>query len=123
MAQFDREELAWAAGFFDGEGHIGVRRNGPSFPSRRIGLHVGQADRRPLDRFLRAVGVGQIRGPDRQSKYPNAKLMFRFHVDNFQHAQHVVAVLWRWLSEPKREQAHLALTAYAADPHRRRGVR
>jgi hypothetical protein len=49
-------ELAWAAGFFDGEGHIAYRK-------RRLMMAVAQTNREPLERFLDAVGGGRIYGP------------------------------------------------------------
>lgn len=58
-------ELAWAAGFFDGEGTVsqttasGTRR-------RYLILRIGHVDPRPLERFAAAVGVGRVNGPYEQ---------------------------------------------------------
>jgi hypothetical protein len=51
-----REELAWAAGLFEGSGTIVP--NG-TLPVLRIGL----TDRGVLERFHKIVGVGKIYGP------------------------------------------------------------
>ena len=61
-------ELAWAAGFFDGEGNARFRLNEEKRPqrSRSYGtftIQIGQIDRGVLDRFQRAVGLGKINGP------------------------------------------------------------
>jgi hypothetical protein len=51
-------ELAWAAGFFDADGHITCRRDG------LVHLTIGQVNTIPLERFKKAVGsVGTIYGP------------------------------------------------------------
>jgi hypothetical protein len=55
----DREELSWAAGFFDGEGCFSLVRNF-RYPTVRI----AQAEREPLERFQAAVGgIGKVYGP------------------------------------------------------------
>jgi hypothetical protein len=64
-------EIAWAAGFFDGEGWIGAQPKDPSSRWVRLSMtvvHTGPEDRPPaaLERFQAAVGgVGHIygRGP------------------------------------------------------------
>src|SRR5262245_54541960 len=51
------EDLAWAAGFFDGEGTIVInRRPGRRSPSFQLFLGVGQVDRMPLDALVEIVG-------------------------------------------------------------------
>jgi len=114
------EELAWAAGLFDGEGTIGVRKNGTTEAYRRIGASVGMTERFVVERFAKAVGIGKFYDHSyKQSKYPNAKPVWRWAVHNFEDTKTMVERLWPWLSEPKRAQARKALDAYAAYPHRR----
>jgi hypothetical protein len=48
----NREQLAWAAGFFDGEGTIHLPRG-----STRFQLAVSQTDLRRMRRFHAAVGM------------------------------------------------------------------
>ena len=62
-------DLAWAAGFFDGEGNIRFNRysNGNARKHQRaygtLVIQLAQIDRRVLDRFQFAVGVGKVYGP------------------------------------------------------------
>lgn len=49
-------ELAWAAGFFDGEGCITLSRGIPV-------VSIAQVERTPLERFMNAVELGRINGP------------------------------------------------------------
>jgi hypothetical protein len=103
-----REELAWAAGFWQGEGSIGFakdRRDG----SRMLRMNAAQKDIRPLERFRAALlGIGVITLPRKRSgvRYWTAQ--------NFEHVQVAVAMLWQFLSPPKKEQAFKALQAYKA---------
>lgn len=62
-------ELAWAAGFFEGEGSVGVNRLG-GVAQPRLRLFIGQKnDRWPVDRFAAAVGLGNVNGPDKRGVY------------------------------------------------------
>ena len=60
-------ELAWAAGFFDGEGCTCIWKGNTGFNNRRVQvqIHQSSADGTPevLKRFLEAVEVGKIYGP------------------------------------------------------------
>ena len=61
-------ELAWAAGFFDGEGCVRWRtcketRNNRTREYGSFSLQIAQVHREPLDRFAAAVGAGKVYGP------------------------------------------------------------
>ncbi len=47
-------DIAWAAGFTDGEGYIGFHSN------RSFCLIIGQKDRSPLDRFIEIFKIWKI---------------------------------------------------------------
>jgi hypothetical protein len=109
----DTHELAWAAGFFDGEGNIRVKRLRPT--ASREGdrlrgyavIFVPQIDPRVLERFRSAVHLGKVMGPYAKShKQPQ----WHYEVYTFEKVQAVVALLWRWLSPVKRQQASEVLT-------------
>lgn len=112
----NREALAWAAGFFDGEGYIGALRDKRGWTG--VTVHVVQACTQPIEsdsqppvalkRFQEAVGIAgnwSSRGPSR----PGGKHRWDFRVSRIEDVQHVVAVLWEWLGPVKREQARQAL--------------
>lgn len=95
----DEYELAWAAGFFDGEGSVHF-----AGASNLCYVSVGQKDRRPLQRFRDAVDVGNINGP-----YSNARGSWYHWSVGGRKAARVLKLLWPYLSEPKREKAQLVL--------------
>jgi len=111
----DREELAWAAGFFDGEGSIGcyTHENGKGYRSPRLVLQIAQTDRFVLDRFQAATGVGRVSGPFKP-KTKNSNPYWRMTTESHQNVQAIVAMLWAWLSPQKRGDAHEAISAYLA---------
>jgi len=118
-----REELAWAAGFFDGEGYVGHmnhldKRDGRLYSSPK--LSVGQVRREPLNRFALAVGVGSVRGPYGPYK-GQVQPIHAFRLEGFEKVQAMAAMLWVFLSEPKREQFNQVLTASRAGCKRHTG--
>jgi LAGLIDADG-like domain len=101
-------ELAWAAGFFDGEGCISTSNK------KYLRISIPQADPRPLLRFQAAVGVGKIRGPLRPPSFkPSYKSLWRYHVYRASDIEFVLEQLWPYLSEPKKKQALRVFEAVA----------
>ena len=97
-------EIAWAAGFFEGEGYFSpnVRqlKDGPRvYPT--VGLK--NTDREMLERFHRIVGVGFIR-PDavgEQKRSAHHKDSWRWRATSRTEAEYVLHLLKPWLS-PRR---------------------
>jgi hypothetical protein len=90
-------ELAWAAGFFDGEGHSRSRDSKKSV----YVIQVSQKQTDCLRRLQNAVGgLGTIRGPYR-TKYP----IYFWDVCKTSEADTVMNMLWPYLSKYKKEQA------------------
>jgi LAGLIDADG-like domain len=95
-------ELAWAAGFFDGEGCFA--NNGTKYGTMRV--NVSQITREPLERFQKALGVeatihfkknGGVTHPERR--------IYQFVVTADENVLGVVKLLWPYLCGPKRRQA------------------
>lgn len=88
--------IAWAAGFWDGEGYTGFNR-------KRIVAQVVQTNKDVLERFQKAVGFGKIYGPYRQSR-PNHKDYWQLHFDGDNEVENLFQLLSPYLSQPKTEQ-------------------
>lgn len=113
-------ELAWAAGFFDGEGcfqfNIEPIKKGRNVTSRRIGCRINQISDIPLVRFQAAIACGQV------AQYgftTTGKPFYSFTTGSFENVQAIIAKLWKYLSKPKREQAISVLRKYHQFPLRR----
>lgn len=103
MGTVNREELAWAAGFFDGEGCTMATGLG----KRWARISITQVDREVLDRFHRATfGLGEIYGP---YGYVKGQPQLRYTLYGRPNVQAVIAALWPWLGTVKREQARRVL--------------
>lgn len=94
-------ELAWAAGFFDGEGSTCLSRNVPR-------IQVSQNELEPLQRFANAVGVGKITKRWRTNGFKD-RWNYMYYASGGNCTQ-VIRKLWPYLSSIKRSQA---LRAYA----------
>lgn len=108
-------DIAWAAGFFDGEGNTNYtaqyRRDGSIRPKGRAQMSCSQKEPLLLLRLREAVGgIGYIRETraTKSRKFP----IWTWQVARFDDLLHVVQTLWPWLGQPKREQSLSALIAY-----------
>jgi hypothetical protein len=106
----DRTELAWAAGFFDGEGSTMVHTDESRPGYLRLEVVVPQVGHDGLPavllRFQRAVGgLGRIGGPERDDLYECRSSM---RLEAFA----IVALLWNDLGAVKRRQANGAIKAF-----------
>jgi hypothetical protein len=110
MSNSRNEELAWAAGFLDGEMHIGTTRTGKG-DNKRLHLVVCQVEKGPLERLQGILGVGGIYGPYNIGR-TNRQPYKQFHITKAVEVKSVIKMVWPWLSEPKRKQAIEAFSAY-----------
>ncbi len=107
----DCAELAWAAGFFDGEGSTIVHTDASKPGYLRLETRVPQSGHgagvpAALVRFRSAVGgIGTIVGPDKDDIY---KWMSRGRLETIA----VVAFLWTHLGPVKRGQANVAIRTF-----------
>lgn len=106
-------ERAWAAGFFDGEGWVGrslVKKitNGNVYICERVDCGVSQNDPEVLERFLKAVGVGNIGGPYKRKKENQADF-WMYRACNRKSIQQIFAEIGPYLSTIKVTQFEEAL--------------
>jgi hypothetical protein len=109
----NQTELAWAAGFFDGEGSTtaGHYRD-RNHLQRQITMSVAQIDIIPLLRFKEAVQGGNIIGPYQQKKTQlGRKEQWRWRTAG-KDVKVILDKLWPYLCEPKKVQATEALQRY-----------
>lgn len=100
--------MAWAAGFFDGEGCVYLHRSGRGGKCHSLCLEIVQSGYDPPDTLDRAAtafpGVFlKVTGPRPQGGF-GKRPMWRVRTDRFEYVQAIVAMLWPWLSQEKRGQ-------------------
>lgn len=89
-------ELAWAAGFFDGEGCF-------SRSNYRVRVIIQQSHPEVLQRFADAVGFGKVHGPRTRSDSFTQKPFWTYCV-NGPKAEKIADLLWPYLGSVKKEQ-------------------
>jgi hypothetical protein len=105
ITKLNREELAWAAGLFDGEGNFRTWVANHKATNKALDISVAQTDTRVLERFQRAVlGLGKIYGPEYR-KGESWKPVWRYRAGGFETGQAVIAMLYQFLSPVKQAQA------------------
>lgn len=125
IMDFNTHELAWAAGFFDGEGYTHAtaqKRNlGPRQVYSSLRLSVSQVSPIALERFRTAVNeLGSIKGPYK-NKNPNSQPFYVYVATSFEEVQAIVCMLWPWLGPLKRQQAKDALHGWLSRPRLKPG--
>jgi hypothetical protein len=120
-------ELAWAAGFYDGEGsskaiyyHYKTKKGKARNPSRNVCMSVSQCELAPLERFKKAVNnLGHINGP---YHYKAQKRPYWIWSSSCASAKEVFKKLKPYLSQAKKLQYELvsdSLNSYV--PNRQKG--
>jgi hypothetical protein len=104
------EELAWAAGFFDGEGSIGTYPAG-RYGKPRIDISLSQTDPQVLERFRNVLSVGKVYGPYNQ-KNINANPYWMYMTSTSKSTKIVVDKLIDFVSPIKRQQMIEATDKY-----------
>lgn len=88
-------EVAWAAGFFEGEGTITTSRG-------RLVVRLNNTDSEPVYQFAHIVNFGEVYGPYQYD--PRRKPFWVWLAEDYEGLE-VLELLWPWLSPRRRGQA------------------
>ena len=108
VGSLDPIELAWAAGFYEGEGNFRAPKH------QRCGglrLAIAQVDSESIHRFNNIMG-GTCHFYLRKPRQPHHYPCHMATITCFEHVQHAVCLLWRHLSKRRRTQIAAAFTHY-----------
>lgn len=105
---FSREQLAWAAGLFEGEGSFGFYSS-KSVP-RKVVARLTITDEDVIRHFHSVISLGRIYGPHITAK--GTKPAWTWTTTTFEEAQAVIALLWGWLGARRKNTAKKALIQY-----------
>lgn len=110
----ERTELAWAAGFWDGEGWANLVRYGRGDALRPM-ARVNQADAasipQVLVRFHRVIGFGRISGPHiEEGREP----IYRWVASSADNVRRLFELIGPWLGVVKRRQFETACSGSVA---------
>lgn len=97
------ESIAWAAGFFEGEGYFSLLfdKRRPHLPSRPY-VGILNSDLEVLQQFAEIIEVGHISGP--RARFVNRPL-WTWQATGHDDVHAVVVALGPWLSERRLRRA------------------
>lgn len=112
-----REDIAWCAGLYEGEGSISIKKRGGLPQSVR--LSIQSTDRDVLVVFQERMQMGYLtavraRRPGELGKKP----ISAWSCGRFEDVQLAVALFWPWLGTRRREQVTAALRTMRTVPVR-----
>lgn len=107
-------EVAWAAGFFDGEGctyfSVRAKQKGRQRRYGYIGIGIAQTHPEVLERFQKITQAGKVYGPyPGRSKNENEYWRFTAHHND---ALKIIELIQPYLGSVKLAQAEAALEKY-----------
>lgn len=105
------DDIAWAAGLFEGEGCITYTQRAPV-------IAVRMTDKDVLERFASVMG-SKITGPY-ASQSKGGKPTYNWHVGGIRPVQDALRRLWPYLGERRRARAALVIAEYYESPVKRR---
>src|SRR3990167_124959 len=110
------EQIAWAAGIFEGEGCFKFRVSQNS-----VGLSVGMSDEDAVRSFHEIVGVGSVRTRNRNapSWQSHWKTQYVWEAQAVADVRPLIEKLLPWLHQRRREQALKALDILKTNHWRR----
>lgn len=118
-----RENLAWMAGLFEGEGYVQgrpktyTRKDGRAFTSVGFRLAISMTDEDIMRRFHSLAGVGRLNGPRLSPSMArkNMKPLWDFCANGAEGYALMIALL-PWLGGRRREQVAQAIQAWLQAP-------
>src|SRR2546428_10320126 len=113
----NREQLAWAAGFFDGEGCFTVcyehhpNKDGSVYHYPKISISQS-GNPRLLSQFRRILKFGKVTGPYTKNHKTAKKPRYQYRAGGFEKVQASLCLLWPWLGISKKVQAKNLIKSY-----------
>ena len=99
------EDIAWAAGLFEGEGTISVPPGRP----RSVVLKVDMTDRDVLERFTRIVGVSHVRATHSSNPLRGSKPQWRWFASSSTDVLRILRMFLPYLGERRTAKAQEAI--------------
>lgn len=94
-----REDLAYIAGVFEGEGNIAIGKLGG------VKLVIEMTDRDVVERVASLARVGTVWGPYSRPDRPRSKPTYRWHVQSRTDAYALLVAIYPWLGARRRQRA------------------
>lgn len=97
------QEIAWAAGIWEGEGCWNAFRRPTGKMQVQSRLAMSDAD--VIDRFAAIVGFGTVRPRSQLKAHPDWKPMFEWYTQRRDSTARLIEMFWPYLGERRRAKA------------------
>ena len=118
----DRERLAWAAGFLDGEGYFASNREMKklvSGPKLYLTPHIGATQTAKyggvpdvLEKLVSVFNGSKIDGPYQNKGKPNWTERYNWRLYGVERVQFAICCLWPWLGSQKKRDIITMMNDY-----------
>ncbi len=104
-------DLAWAAGFFEGEGCVHLKKERrPNHGRKEVPvIQLNNTDKDVLERFIQIVGYGRLLGPYTKKKQPTNKPYYTWYVAKVSEVERILLMLLPFLGERRKQKTEQAL--------------
>ena len=113
------QELAWAAGLFEGEGTwnaYGYKNKA----KRSVQARLAMTDRDVVERFAAAMGFGTIVARKVREDRPREKPVFEWYTQKRANVRQMIEWFWPFLGERRRSRAEALIALGPAKPSNER---
>lgn len=107
-----KQDLAWAAGLFEGEGCFTLKSGRPC-------CELTSTDKDVVMKFRDIVSIGSIRFIDKSMK-ENRKDAWAWNTSGYPSSQYIIALFWTFLGKRRRKRAEEILAKGKEIPGRRK---
>lgn len=112
---WSREQLAYLAGIFEGEGCIGWRRS----PGPHLELRIGMTDQDVIEWVAGIAGIGTVYGPYRKFAPDGREMKQQWqYITTGSEAFALAVAIWPWLFSRRQEQVRVAIIRWRSVPNR-----
>lgn len=113
MSHLTKENIAYVAGLYEGDGTIIYTTTPLKKPYMR--LTIAMSDWEPLEMAQAILGVGSLGKPISEQYHKDAfvrKPIYRYNIHGLEKVQYVIAMIYPWLSPRRKKQAKKVLERY-----------
>ena len=105
---FNAQDLAWVAGFYDGEGSVNggkreTKKGGKTYSYQK--LSIGQNNPELLYKIREILGCGKVYGPYKDKRFKPVRAQWFFQTQDRDECTTILKLIWPWLGSKKKQQA------------------
>jgi hypothetical protein len=114
--KFNREDVVWAAGLFEGEGCLTWHRTCANSKRLRFAASIGMNDKDVLDKFAAIFPMGKVRGPYKDGL--GRRVAWQYQSAVAKDVYYIVIALYQFLCSRRKQKIEQFIQLFSQ--HQRR---